>query len=158
MQEILTTLLLVSAISALATLLLPEKNKKMRRAGELAIALFVLAALVNPLTLLSELQFDPDDLRYPTADLPTGDYTSSTWEEMEKAVGEGIARDLAARYGVRAADVAVSPTLALSDNELTVKSLSVAVSRAAATLDLVAVRAYAEKTYSTTCEVTIRAN
>ena len=157
MPEILKTLLFVSAISALATLLLPEKNKKMRRAGELAIALFVLATLVNPLALLSDLRFELDDLRYPAADLPTGDYTAATWEEMEKAVGEGIARDLAARYGVRASDVEATPTLALTDNELTVKSLSVTVSRAAATLDLVAVRAYAEKTYSTTCEVKIRA-
>ena len=153
MQEVFTTLLLVSAICALSAFLLPEKNKKLRRSAEFAIALFVLAALANPLATLSELKFSLDELRYPTLDLPTDHYTDATWGELEKAVGEGISRDLASRYGAREEDIDAAPTLELSDNELTVKHLTLTLSHSAAVLDLVAVREYAEATYSTVCEV-----
>ncbi|MBQ8173829.1 MAG: hypothetical protein IJ009_00330 [Clostridia bacterium] len=153
MQEFVKTLLLVSAICALATVLLPEKNKKLRRAGEFAIALFVLAAIANPIAALREWQFDLDSLHYPEADLPADDYTGDTWSELERAVGEGIARDLATRYGVREADISAAPTLTLENNELTISSLTLTFSGTAAALDLVAVRSYAQDTYSTACEV-----
>lgn len=153
MQEIAKSLLLVSAISALAALLLPEKNPKLRRAGELAIALFVLCALTSPLATLRDMKFDLDSLRYPTADLPTGDYTDATWAELERAVGEGIAQDLASRYGVRAEEIRAEPVLTLEDGELSVRSLTLSFFRTACALDLVAVREYAQKTYTENCEV-----
>lgn len=153
MQELFKTLLLVSAICALSAFLLPEKNKKLRRSAEFAIALFVLAALANPLATLSELSISLDELQYPTLNLPTDHYTDAAWAEMEKAVGDGIARDLSLKYGVAEEDIAAAPTLELADNELTVKRLTLSLSHSAAALDLIAVRAYAEATYSTVCEV-----
>jgi hypothetical protein len=153
MQEIGKTLLLVSAIAALSAWLLPVRNKKLRRAGELGIALFVLAALVNPITALSELRISLDGLRYPALELPGGEYGEETRKAMEKAVGEGVAKDIAARYGVREADVSVVATLSLADNELSVSSLAVTLSHTAAALDIPAVRAYLEKTYTPVCEV-----
>ena len=155
MKEYIQTILLAGGISALAALLLPEKNERLRRAVEFGIALFVLVVLCRPLAAMGELSDLLPDWQYPGADLTAPGYTDETWEKMEQAVAAGVAADIADKYDLRAADVRATVTLKLEGKELTVSSLTLSFSGAARAADLVAVRAYAQKTYQTQCEVKI---
>lgn len=153
MKEYMQTLLLAGGISALAALLLPEKNERLRRAVEFGIALFVLVVLCRPLSAVGDLSNLLGDWQYPETDLTAPGYTDETWDKMEEAVAAGIAADIADRYDLRVADVRATVTLQLEGKELTVSSLTLTFSGGARAADLVAVRAYAQKIYTPQCEV-----
>ena len=155
MKEYIQTILLAGGISALVALLLPEKNERLCRAVEFGIALFVLVVLCRPLAAIGDLSGLFGDWQYPESDLTAPGYTDETWDKMEGAVAAGNAADIADRYALRAADVQACVTLRLEGQELTVSSLSLTFSGAARAADLVAVRAYAQKTYTPECEVKI---
>ena len=72
---------------------------------------------------------------------------------MEAAVGEGIVKDLCARYDLSEDDVHARVTLLLSEKELTVSSLFLTFSGKARLADITRIRAYAQKTYTVNCEV-----
>lgn len=155
MNQYIETLLLTGAISAVATLLLPEKNERLRRVVEFGIALFVLVVLCRPLAAATDLGSLLGDIQLPNADITAPGYADETWEKMEESVARGIAADIADRYDLPSGDVQAAVTLHLADNELTVSTLTLTFSGGARMADLVAVRTYAQKTYTPQCEVTI---
>ena len=152
MQDYIQGLLLTVAVAALASLLLPEKNERLSRALRLGISLFVLAVLCRPLATIGELGDLLPSLDFEESAL-TPDTSGRTWQEMEAAVGEGIAKDLCARYDLSEDDVHARVTLLLSEKELTVSSLFLTFSGKARLADITRIRAYAQKTYTVNCEV-----
>ena len=153
MQAYLRTVLLVAAIALLAGLLLPEKNERMRRVLELGISLLVLTVICRPLANAGHILALLDSIRFPSSSLSVGEMDADTLSAMEEAVGKGIESDLSARYSVPASCFTAKVRLLLTDQELTVSSLSLIVSGEGRLLDLYAVRDYAARAYQTNCEV-----
>ena len=152
MQEYVQSLLLTVAVASLASFLLPEKNERLSRALQLGISLFVLAVVCRPIGAIGELGDLLPPLDFDESVL-TPDTSGETWREMESAVGEGIVKDLCARYDLSEDDVRASVTLLLADKELTVSSLLLTFSGKARLADITRIRAYAQKTYTVNCEV-----
>lgn len=152
MQDYVQAILLTVAVASLASLLLPEKNERLSRAMQLGISLFVLAVVCRPLAAIGELGdiLPPLDLEESVL---TPDTSGETWAQMETAVGEGIVKDLCARYDLSEEDVHATATLLLEGEELTVSSVILTFSGTARLADLARIRAYAQKNYTVNCEV-----
>ena len=154
-MEHIRSLLLAAGIALIAGLLLPEEKGPLRRITEFGISLFLLCILCRPLAAIDGLRWALDDLRLPD-DLQYEAETDPTLlKEMGKAVEQGIAEDLAARYGVSAACFVPQVSLSFSDDELVIHSLGLRVKGAGRFLDLYAVREYAAHAYQTNCEVIV---
>ncbi len=146
MNDYIKTALLTVAVAALCRLLLPEGQEKLRRASEFGISLFVLAVLIRPLPL--SLPSVPSWDSPPAVDCP-----AETWETLEASAGEGVVADLSTRFSLDQADLTVRLTLKLTDNNLTVDTLTLTVTGDARRADLVKIKSYLQKTYTQKAEV-----
>lgn len=153
MQDYLRSLLLVGAIAALAGLLLPEKNDRLRRLLEFGLSLLVLVAVCRPLAGGAPPSDFFGALQFPSADYVGEGLSPDTQAAMERAVGDGIVQDIATRYGIPPACIRAEVRLSLVGGELTVSSLTLTFSGEGRLLDLYAVRQYAARAYQTNCEV-----
>ncbi len=153
MQEYLRSLILVAAGAVLASLLLPEKNERMKRVLEFGISLLILTVICRPLADIGSLSALLDGIRPP--DILTGDIAvdEDTKAAAEAAVGSGIAQDLAAHYGLPASCFTAKATLARNGSEIVIASLHLTVRGEGRLLDLYSVQEYAARTYQTNCEV-----
>ncbi len=156
MQEYIKTLLLAGGISALASLLMPEKNDRLRRAIEFGLALFLLVVICRPLATVGDWSQLLGEWQYPSTDgITAPGYTDETWAKMEESVASGVVMDIADRYRLSPREVQATLSLQLEGDELSISSLTLHFSGAARTADLYAIRAYAQKTYTPNCEVKI---
>lgn len=153
MQEYLRSLLLVASVAVLAGLLLPENNERMKRLLEFGIALLVLTVICRPLANIGDLSAVLSGIRFPSGSETAGELDADTRTAMERAVGDGIESDLAARYGIPATCFSAKVQLSLGREELTISSLTLSVSGEGKLLDLRAVCDYAARAYQTNCEV-----
>ena len=152
MQQYALTILSFAAIAFLANLLFPSENEKLKKPFTLALALLFFVVLLRPLATLADFSLSQEDFK-------TGDLSSiieeaegETMEKIEGAVGKGIASDSESRFSLPPGSVSASPTLVLTENELTVTRLTVAVAYAG--VDGIAIRDYVRKNYTENCEVT----
>ncbi len=152
MQDYVQAILLTVAVASLASLLLPDKNERLSRAVQLGISLFVLAVVCRPLGAIGELGDLLPPLDFEESVL-SPDTSGETWAQMEAVVGDGIVKDLCARYDLSEEDVRAEATLLLAEKELTVSSLLLTFSGKARLADITRIRAYAQKTYTVNCEV-----
>lgn len=154
MQEYLRSLLAAAAIAALASLLLPEKEARMKRLLEFGISLLVLTVLCQPLVHIGSLSDALQNIRMPGLSTFWEEKDPDTWAAMERAVGQGIESDLASQYALPAACFSADVVLAQEGEELKISALTLTLRGEGRLLDLYAVRDYASRTYQTNCEVT----
>ncbi len=154
MQDYVYSLLLVAVIGLLCELLMPTRSEGVRRAVSFGIALFSLLILARPLTGLSELSFQITEELPSFSERFEGSF-AETEALMAEAVGEGIAEDLAAHFGLSAAEITAKVTLSLEGDDLCVSSLSLSLTGGAQYADHIAVAAYAKAAYQITGEVLI---
>ena len=153
MQDYLRSLLLVAAVSVLAGLLLPEKNERMKRLLEFALALLVLTVVCRPLSEIDLFTVVPDGIRFPAGDGVLNGADDDTRAAVEQAVADGIEADLATRYHLPTACFSAEVSLHFNGKELTISSLTLRIRGEGRLLDLYAVRDYAARAYQTNCEV-----
>lgn len=154
MQDYLRSLLAAAAIAALASLLLPEKEARMKRLLEFGISLLVLTVLCRPLAHIGDLSSALGAIDWPGASDAVGTEDPDTWAAIEGGVARGIESDLAARYALPADCFSARVTLVREGEELKISTLRLTVRGEGRLLDLYAVREYATRTYQTNCEVT----
>ena len=154
MHDYVYSLLLVAVIALLCELLMPTKSEGVHRAISFGIALFSLLVLARPLAGLSDLSFSFTDELPSFSERFEGAF-SETEELMAEAVGDGIAEDLAAHFGICEGEIAACVTLSLAEDTLSVASLTLAFSGGARYADHMAIAAYAKECYQITGEVLI---
>ena len=154
MKEHLASLVLASAVSTLAGLLIPEGDARTRRLIEFGLGLLVLTVLLQPLSSLKELSYVGENIFSSIPEV--GDMTDLSPESL-KMVGEGIARgverDIASRYHIPEECITATVSPVISGDELKIGELTLSFRGAALTADLLAIEHYAEETYETECEV-----
>lgn len=153
MKEYLSSLVLVAAVSTLATLLMPEEEGRTRRAIEFGLALVVLLAILGPVVDLVRGGLSPDGWLPPPEETPVPSYTPEMLALAEEAVAAGAVADIAARCRIPAQCLAARATLTLDAGELRLASLTLTVTGEGRLADLLAVEKYVEDTYAAECEV-----
>lgn len=145
-MEFLKTLCTVSALISLALLFLPEASG-IKRASYTAFALLLLLFLI------------PKDGSFRIADLITFESKeeapeSDAYEEtVQGAIVNGIKADIASRYSLDTADVAVSTDLTLNEEGLTGSYLSLTLCGKGFFADVTSLLHYLESAYAVDCEV-----
>lgn len=155
MQDYITSILALAALSFLCSLLFPTGEGKSKKTFEFVLALIFLTVLVRPLSLLSDFSPSLDGLGGVDIRDIIEEAEGETMTALEAAVGEGIAADIASRFSLPPAAVSAKATLTVTDGELIVTSLSLSFGAGTMHADHMAVRDYARKTYTQNCEVQI---
>ena len=149
--EYLGTLIAVSAVTAVLGIL--PNEERMRRAVSFVLSLAVLSAIALPLpALLSDLPDDYGEVldRLKTEAAVGEDYLKG---ETLAAVGEGIAAHLTARFDLRAGALSVTVTGDIVDSTVILRTVTLALSPAAATADVRGMVAYVKENTGASCEV-----
>lgn len=152
MKEYLMSLVSVSAVCAIASYLVPDREEKLKKGVGLALALAVLFTAVYPLPGAAEAASRLLDSSGGIFDTSVTDH-SSEWLDgvTSDAVGEGIRRDVMREFGLKdgvsvVADVSYG-------SEITVKRVTVKLSGIAIFADGLAIERYIESNYCAECEV-----
>ena len=154
MRDYLTTVLLVSAVTAVLGLL--PSDEKMRRAVSFALSLAVLSAIVLPLPgLFTGLSGDVSSfLDRLEGEAAAGEgYLEG---ETMTAVGEGIARHLRERYDLKETELSVTVTGDIVDGTVILRSVVLTLAGRGVTADVPAIVQYTEKNTGAECEVIYR--
>ena len=149
--EYVSTLLTVSAVTAVLGLLPSEERA--RRALTLVLSVAVLSAVALPLpALLSDL---PDEYGayLDRLDASTAEGDAYLKGETLAAVGEGIAAHLTSRYDVRAGALSVTVEGEVVDGTVILRRVKIYLSPAAATVDARSMTAYVKENTGALCEV-----
>lgn len=154
MDAWITPLVLAAVLAALCPFLLPEGGKRLTRVTEFAVSLVTLAVLFRPLSAalpaLADLR--PGDL-FPSVTPEGSAVDPDTWDTVTAAVNAGIEADLSARFRPLAGHVRAEADVRYADGELAVTALSLTVSGAGRTVDLVTLKEYAEEAYACPCRI-----
>ena len=156
MQEYLTSLLAVSAVTAVLSLLSGEGAAK--KGVTLALSLILLSTVILPLPgLLSKI---PDEYG-ALLDRLEGEYPDAEgyWQAATMAaVEEGIARHLCERYGLAGDALSVSAHGDIVDGTVILHRVTLSVSGGAWAADLPGIVRYVEENTGAECEVIYREN
>ncbi len=154
MQQYFSSLLLVSIVAAVATLLFPEKNERLRRFFEFGVALLLLAVICRPLSALGDLSFSPDKIFPSDIEEVTGN-SEALLSEMAAAVAQGIEGDLAAEYRFSSDCIKATVSLEIEENEVRITTLSLRLTGAALLADSYELRDFARTRYQVKGEVSV---
>lgn len=154
MQEYISSLLLVSMLAAVATLLFPEKNERLRRFFEFGVALLLLAVICRPLTALRDLRLPSGDLSFSEMEEITGG-GEELLSELSQSVARGIEADLAGEYRFDPACVTAELTLVIEGEEVCIDTLSLRLTGAALLTDTYTLREFARTRYQVKGEVNV---
>ena len=154
MQQYISAALALAAVSLLSLLLFPSGEGKSKKSFELALSILALAILARPLAALRLPTLPSPEYRPPALDELLSDAEAATLAELERAVAEGVAADITAKFSLPTGALRAKVTLSLGDAELTITRLSLSLSPTAAFVDPITLRDYARRTYTENCEVT----
>lgn len=146
MMDFLKTLCTAAAFLSLALLFIPERAG-MRRASITVLSLLFLLFLIpkdGSFDLSSLLSFEKE-VEYPAGDAYT--------ETLEKAIKDGIQKDVCSRFALSSDAVLLDTDLTLADGRLTGSYLFLSLGKENFFADATGVLSYLEKTYGVDCEV-----
>ena len=154
MREYLTTVLTVSAVTAVLGLLPSEE--RMRRTVSFALSLAVLSVIVLPLPgLLSGLSAGAGDFLERLEGETAAGENYLTGETMT-AVGQGLTRHLCERYGLGEGELCVTATGDIVDGTVIVRHVTLSLSRRGIYSDVPSMVKYMESATGAVCEVIYR--
>ncbi len=151
MRDYLVTLLVVSAATAVLSLL--PADEKMKKTVSFALSLAVLSAVVLPLpTLLERL---PSDYSSLLAELEGGAAEGEGYLEKTTllAVGEGMGAHLSERYGIKRELLSVAVEGEIVDSTVIVRRVTLMLRGSAAAADVPSLIRYVEAETGAECEV-----
>ena len=157
MKDYLISVMLVAAVTAIASVILPEGKGRLREQADFIFAVALLSVIILPIAHLglasdgigeSLSQIFDSDVKYEDAE-------ESEWlaTKREEAFEEAIRLATAEKFGFDSDEVTVDGSLFLSEGKLYVSSLSVGLSGVAATGDNKNVKKYLSKLCGVDCEV-----
>lgn len=156
LKDYLVSIILVSAITAIASAVLPDGKGRLREQVDFVLAIALLAVIILPIAHLGSLSDSVGESLLGIFESDT-EYTEeeSKWltAKREEAFEEAICNATADKFGFRCDEVTVDGSLALSDGKLYVTSLSVGLSGLAAMGDGKAVGKYLSSLCGVECEV-----
>ena len=151
MKDYLVTLLVVSAATAVLSLL--PSDEKMKKTVSFALSLGVLSALILPLPALLERL--PSDYSSLLSELDGSMQEGDGYlkEVTLSAVGEGIAAHLSERYGIKGESISVTAEGDIVDETVILRHVTVYLTGHAAAADVPALVRYVEAETGADCEV-----
>lgn len=159
MKSYVISIIIVAAVTAIASAILPDGKGRLREQVDFALALAIIAVVILPIGRLGELGAD---ISKTLAGVFDSDVTYTDGEEAEwlmskreEAFERAICDELSGRFGFPDDDVTVDGRLSLSEGEIHVTSLRVTLSGLAATGDNKAVKKYLSELCGVECEVVI---
>lgn len=150
MKEYLTSILIVSAVTAVLGIL--PTDERLRRTVSFALSLTVLSTVLLPLpTLLGHLDGFSDVL----SELESEGEASTDWLEGETlaATADGIRSYLVEEYGLKEDEIAVSVEGDLIDSTVILRRITLRVTGRAAAADIPGIVRALEKDTGAKCEV-----
>ncbi len=154
MREYLSSVMVISVVSALVSLLIPD-GKKSKKYLTLVIGAVMLTVIIEPLSSLHEIA-DGIDITLPAedTDAPEGGYLDLIIKNAEAALEREVKSELFSRFKVHEKYADVYLRLDGSDpTDVRVAELTVRLKSYGALADARAVREYFSKKFS--CEVKI---
>lgn len=151
MREYLTTVLLVSAVTAILGVLPSEE--RIRKTVAFAMSLCVLSAVVLPLpALLSDVRLEYSSI---LDSLEGETLKGSEWleEETLATVATGLSEHLCERYGVAEGELSVAVDGDLIDGTVILHRITLSLSGRAQMADAIGMKKYIEENTGAECEV-----
>lgn len=144
MKDYFITLILVCAVSAVATAISPEGKSK--KYVQFLLGVVIMTVLISPFRTVRDLNLSLPDL----PDGAVGDTENPIWEATETALREAIC----SRFGFERGWVGVSVTGELAGEQTVIREVRVTL-RGEAGEQRTAVLAYVKAQVRTECEVTV---
>ena len=159
MKDYFVSIILVSAVTAIASAVLPEGKGRLREQADFVFAVALLAVIILPITQLGSVvggisdslsQIFESDVKYEEG-------AESEWlsSKREEAFEEALRNATANKFGFSSDEVTVDGSLSLLDGKIYVTSLSVGLSGVAATGDNKMVKKYLSGLCGVECEVVL---
>ena len=158
MKDYLISVILVSAVTAIASVILPDGKGRLREQVDLVLALILLSVIIIPFGRA-------DTFAQSIGDALSGIFESDNvyveeedgWlmSKREEAFEEAICREVADKFSLPSDGVSVDGTLVLAEGEIHVSSLTISLSGLAATSDNKAIKKYLSALCGVECEVVL---